>query len=399
MLMTMESPHTLGTHRFWKWTALFLGILAIGKGIREPNRWSMTQAQVDYSLGFIRRGLFGTLLKSPLHLNIASHYAALSLFLLLLLFFILGWLALRSGLVERIDEGEVLALFASSYTVTYLAHIDGYLDIPLAILCMVPLFVRNVGLRFATALACAAVGILIHEQFLFAFLPVTLLSFVVTGFETASRTERRLAWGSAMALALLATLLTFFVSLKASLTASQVQLMAAHVAASVDFKLDANFFSVLSRSSADNLALMKTVWRRPTFYLGQIQSVLLFFPTAALLIYALWRITRKRFTTRTWPIMLMALIAVLSPLCLNVVGWDKNRWSELVCLNAFIALITVCRFSGREPVTLPRTFLRLCLIVMMLNMATGGGMLDQQQIRPFPFIQRATQGSSSVDDR
>jgi len=395
--MTMESPLTLGTHRFWKWTALFLGILAVGKGIRTPNSWSMTQAQVDYSLGFTRRGLFGTLLKSPLHLNIASHYAALSLFLLLLLFFLLGWLALRSGVVEQIDEGEVLALFASSYSVTYLAHVNGYFDIPLAILCIVPLFVRNVGFRFIIALACTTVGIFIHEQFLFAFLPVMLFSFVVSGFETASQTERRLAWGSGIALALFAALLTVFISLSASLTPQQSQAMAAHIAASVDFKPDANFFSVLSRSSADNLKLMETVWRRPTFYLGQVQSALLFFPTAALLVYALWQVIRKRFTTRSGPIMLMALIAVLSPLCLNVVGWDKNRWSELVCLDAFIALITVCRFSSKEPVPLPRTFLRLCLIAMMLNMATGGGMLDQRQIRPFPFVQQTTQGSSSVD--
>jgi hypothetical protein len=37
-------------------------------------------------------------------------------------------------------------------------------------------------------------------------------------------------------------------------------------------------------------------------------------------------------------------------------------------------------------VRLPANLRRACIVVMLLNMATGGGMLDNRHIRPFPFL-------------
>jgi hypothetical protein len=80
------------------------------------------------------------------------------------------------------------------------------------------------------------------------------------------------------------------------------------------------------------------------------------------------------------------LLATLAPLRLNLLGWDLCRWNELLSLNAFLLLLLVSRLMGGEPVYLPVRLRRACLLVMMLNMATGGGMMDNRHIRPFPFM-------------
>ena len=80
------------------------------------------------------------------------------------------------------------------------------------------------------------------------------------------------------------------------------------------------------------------------------------------------------------------LLATLAPLSLHLLGWDKNRWNQLLCLNAFLLLLMVSRLVGGEPIQLPARLRRACLLVMLLNMATGGGMLDNRHIRPFPFF-------------
>jgi hypothetical protein len=80
------------------------------------------------------------------------------------------------------------------------------------------------------------------------------------------------------------------------------------------------------------------------------------------------------------------LLATLAPLSLHLLGWDKNRWNQLLCLNAFLLLLMVSKLAVGDPVRLPLWLRRACLLVMLLNMASGGGMLDDSHMRPFPFM-------------
>jgi hypothetical protein len=194
---------TPADRRFWGWTALGLGVFAFCKGIRQPNDWSYTQAQLDYSAGLIRRGFFGATLGHWLHLNLYGHFAVVSTALLLLLMAMLVLLARSSKLADRMPPGELLAVYASSYSVSYLAHLNGYFDIPLALLCVAPLFVRRTGWRLAATVCSTLLAILIHEQFFFAFLPLSIVS-VLFGTATArTAAERRLAWAGGALLAVL----------------------------------------------------------------------------------------------------------------------------------------------------------------------------------------------------
>jgi hypothetical protein len=93
------------------------------------------------------------------------------------------------------------------------------------------------------------------------------------------------------------------------------------------------------------------------------------------------------------------ILATLAPLSLNLLGWDKNRWNELLALNAFLMLLMVSRMMGGEPVRLPVWLRRACVVVMLLNMATGGGMLDGRHILPFPFMHNPDEVVCSCDGR
>jgi hypothetical protein len=377
---------TLSERRFWGWTAVGLGALAFGKGIREPNSWSYTQAQLDYSAGFMRRGLFGAALGHTLELDRYGHFAAVSTALLLLLFAALALLARSSKLAERTPPGELLAVFASSYSVSYLAHVNGYYDIPLALLCVLPLFVRSTGRRLAAAAVATTLGILIHEQFFFAFLPVLVVS-VLFGAATAKSTgERRLAWVGGVLLAVLGLGLMTCMVLHGPISPAQADTLWQSMARTTDHPLMPVVVKMLPLTARENLDNMRGVWRRSAYLPAQVESLLLFGPTAAVLSWATLLLLRRWKPGRHRWLYAGVLLATLAPLSLHLVGWDRSRWNELLSLNAFLLLLMVSRLVGGEPVRFPVRLRRACLLVMLLNMASGGGMLDNLHSRPFPFM-------------
>jgi len=381
-----RSAEARGERRFWRWTAVGLGAIAFGKGIREPNAWSYTQAQLDYSVGFMRRGLFGTVLGHWLGLNQYAHFAVVSTVLLLLLFCALALLARSSKLAERTPPGELLAVYASSYSVSYLASLNGYLDIPLALLCIGPLFVRRTGWRLAAAAVATVVGILIHEQFFFAFLPVLVASVAFGAATGKTASERKLAWTGAVLLAVLGVGMTWTMGRHGAISEAQTAQLAQTIARTADRPLNAEVLKVLPRTSRENQEIMKSVWSRPTFIPAQIESLLMFLPTAGVLSWAALLLLRRWMPGKHRWLYAGVVLATLAPLLLNMVGWDKNRWNELLCLNAFLLLLVVSRQMGGEAVRLPVRLRRACILVMFLNMATGGGLMDNLHIRPFPFL-------------
>ncbi len=388
----------LSGQRFWIWTAVGLGIVAVAKGIREPNAWAYTQAQLDYSTGLIRRGFFGATLGHLLQLNLYGHFAVVATALLLLLMALLALLARSSKLAERMPPGELLAVYASSYSVSYLAHLNGYSDIPLALLCVGPLFVRRTGWRLAAAACATVMGILIHEQFFFAFLPLLAVSILFGAATGKTAAERRLAWIGGVLLVVLGLGMTTYLARHASVSVAQNQQLRQSIALKADQPLDPELFKVMAFTSGKNLETMMTVWRRPTYLLGQIEGLLLFVPTAALLSWATLLLLRRCMPEKHRWLYAGVLLATLAPLSLHLVGWDKYRWDELLCLNAFLMLLLVSRMADGVTVQLPLRLRQACLLVMLLNMASGGGMLDDRHIRPFPFMRSpdAVVSSSAV---
>lgn len=388
----MNDAEALGERRFWRWTTIGLGALAFGKGIREPNAWSYTQAQLDYSAGFIRRGLFGSSLGHLLELNRYEHFVVVSTGLLLLLYAMLALLAQKSKLAERTPPGELLAVYASSYSVTYLASLNGYLDAVLALLCVAPLLVRRTGWRLAAATAATTLGILIHEQFFFAFVPVLVVSVAFGAATAKTRAERQAAWVGAILLAVLGTGLTWYMGRYASISETQADGLWQSMERTTDHPLHTEVTKVLPRTLHENLEIMRSVWRRPTYPPAQVESLLLFVPATAVLSWATLLLLRRWRPGRHRWLYAGVLLATLAPLNLHLMGWDKSRWNELLCLNAFLMLLAVSHQMGGEAVRLPLRLRRVCLLVMLLNMTTGGGIIGGLPTRPFPFLRNPEAG-------
>ena len=269
---------------------------------------------------------------------------------------------------------------------SYLANMNGYFDISLALLCVLPLFVRSTGWRLAAAAVATVLGILIHEQFFFAFLPLLVVSVLFGGATAKSAGERRLAWaGAALLLALGLGLMMNFLRL-GSVSLAQSEQLRQSIARATDRPLYPEVFATIPVTPRENLQVMKLVWRRPTYLPAQVEGLLLFGPTTVVLSWATLLLLRRWMPGRYRWLYAGVLLATLAPLSLHLLGWDKNRWNQLLCLNAFLLLLMVSKLAVGDPVRLPLWLRRACLLVMLLNMASGGGMLDDSHMRPFPFM-------------
>ena len=91
-----------------------LATISVAKAIRLPTYKAATQAQVDYSFGLIKRGMFGACFARPLHLEIYSRFAIFSWALLGLAVVLLLVFTWCSGAPWRLLSPEIVALFFSS---------------------------------------------------------------------------------------------------------------------------------------------------------------------------------------------------------------------------------------------------------------------------------------------
>ena len=176
---------------------------------------------------------------------------------------------------------------------------------------------------------------------------------------------------------------------------AQNQQLRQSIALKADHTLGPEVLKWILRTPQENLEIMKSVWRRPTFIPAQVESLLLFGPTAALVSWPTLLLLRRWMPGKQRWLYAAVLLATLAPLSLHLVGWDKNRWNELLSLNAFLMLLLVSRLADGVTMQLPVRLRQACLLVMLLNMASGGGMLDGRHIRPFPFM-RSPDAVSSV---
>jgi hypothetical protein len=386
------------SHFWWLATGVF-GVIAALKGLRAPGAWALTQAQLDYSHGLLKRGLLGTiygtlgmLQRRPLSV---IFFAELALLVVLLAVF-----TRRTGIVERFGTPAVVALFAGSYVVTYLFHIVGYTDIPNAAIAIGLLLIRNARIRFLAALPLFAVALLIHENFLFLFVPMVLLSFYLDG--SFGRIARRAAWSFGIVLALVACGVTLLTSLRPLFTDVQVDAYAATVRARADFPVRDDFFQVLSISPSDNLQMMSDDgWHHYLWWTYQAVALCVYLPLLLLLLHFCMRLLRAGSPalradkgTATSPgspprsTRLAVLLAIFSPLTLHLLGLDQVRWNTWVVVDAYLALGLLARQMPGMRFTLSKGERNAVVLAIAIGMASGYGLFDGATVNPYPFFPR-----------
>lgn len=371
--------------RFWLFAAWVFGVLSFLKGIRFPESWEYTQAQIDYRHGFIKRGLFGAVVTKRLHLQHYSTFTIFSFIALGIAVLSLIQLAKQSRLRDRVGDGEVLAVFFASFSMTYMANMNGALDILLIALTIALLLIRKPGVRFLAAVPVVTVALLLHEGFLVLFFPWLLFSFLVEAMGEREN-RRRIALMSA-GLILWAVVLTVAVALRPSMTAAGSEAFRVEIGRQTDFPLRVDFFDVLNRSTKDNVRLMMHHLNSPLYLIVQWAALVIFLPTAAVLVVIARRLLQLAPQEGLRKYGFPALLAVaISPLLMHGVGWDAARWDSYACLSAFIALLLVARVVPGKKLTLGPAMRNAMILTIALSMISGDTLLS---VWPnlYPYVQ------------
>lgn len=374
--------------RFWMLATIVFGTFAFLKGLSAPGNWALTQAELDYSHGFIKRGLQGALLGL---LHIRDFYPLCAYFFLqtAILFLLLIFMTKKARVQDRFGSLAPAAIFWSSYAITFITFAVGYTDIPLAILLTALLLIARSSTRFACSLVAVPLALLVHEDFLVLFLPVLLFSFVLDAALTPKGTRRRnlLCAGT---LGLLAVAITLAIAGRPHLSVAESDEFARQVQARVDFPIRANFFGVLAQPLSSSVHEAAAGLRDPKVFVPNLASLINLLPAVLLLLYLVRRLIRTALheheaAVRT-TIWIAALFAVLAPLALYVIGTDGNRWNAVSALAAYLVLLLLCRAlpAGRAP--LSNAERNAAMFVLAINMATGFGLFYDSSETMFPFF-------------
>jgi len=376
--------------RFWRHFIYFAALLGFLRGVRLPNLWAATQAQLDYSFGFVRRGFFGEAL-SLLHIH---HYVPFVLvsYGILAAFIAFLW---RYTLCAHASTANfiVASVFFSSLAFTYVVHLVGYLDIVLECLLLGTLFLSNVHLRAIVALPVAIAGTLIHEMFLVLCLPLLLLDLLL--WKDSSRFNRKSSRSVPWLYGTLLTGVTLFVVLSIarhpSLTQPQFAAYLNMLSHKADFPIRGGV-EILGRSIKENSALTGMWMHSRDWRHNQIDGILEFGPCIAFYLYLGLRLVRNRFQKRSQPILAaMFVITALSPLCLNLFGIDIYRWFALASLSSFVALSAISRYAGAVDIYeassgVPPWLRNVAVVLIALNLSSGSGLMDGYGVNTYPFM-------------
>ena len=387
------------------------GVFAVSllKGLRMPNLWSATHMTFNYSQGFIRRGLFGQVLRV---LGGRSIYHYNNLALIAVVLFALAVLAM-ARLIRRMlatvggDRGIVAAtlVFAASPGIVFLAHEIGYLDYVGFI--ALPLFIvwgattRRLWPIFYVAIALSVVLALIHESMIIMFAPtmwLVLASHVLKQdrARSLSRGTRWLLAAHAAAAALVALAASSVIGTVGTKSPVSIHALQASIQRYANFPLRGDGFEALYRPVRDNLLhLMPWFWKSPDNQRYLLDGILASLPgLVALVTYGIRLIARLPLPSL--PRLLLGalfLAATLAPQLLNFVGWDSARWNTISFVAAFCS-IAALRLLFRPGPADPRRYriedpwaitLAAVGIVCGLTADYNRFLFDGYVVRWFPF--------------
>jgi hypothetical protein len=365
--------------RFWAWAWLVFGSIAVLKGLRLPSRWGATEAIIGYDQGFIKRGLFGATFGKWFDLRHYDHFvvAAYAIFFLFLALLVIG--LYRSGVLKTARGQLVATVFGACFGLTYIAHIVGYLDILLALLELLLLLVPTPKLRALAAWPIAIVAVLIHEQFVLAFLPLVLFQLwldMPEGSPTRARALKLVPLLAAVVILVAAT------SLRVPFNDAQSASFQQALGRTADFPLREDCFVVLQRTGLQNV--LGTIHDLMGMHgiLKLFGGGLIMLP-AAVFICLMTRRTlaehgRDKFT------IVAALFASFSPFLLSVAGWDFPRWDALVCLQSFLVFMVIQRNRASIDAPVGERTRNLAIFLIAIGMATGKPLMDRAEIDSFP---------------
>jgi hypothetical protein len=372
-------------------------MLAVAKGVRLPGLWAATQLQIDYSFGPVKRGAAGATLRF-LHLPI-EHYWVFAAFSLCV--FALTAALLVAFIRRRYASREIAlltALFASSFAVTYLVHLIGFLDIILlAMTLCVLLLPQSRYLPFLALCVCLS-GVLVHEIFLLCFFPVLWFRFFLDAMLTSGAARRRaIVW----ALLLPAAVVAETIALAAARPMGTEELAAfqAALGAKADFPLRSDVLDVMGRTASENFTMVMERAKLPRWWVREAGGILSLFWMA---VFFSWQSARliARSTVRNKPLTIIVAVGVsLAPALTQIIAWDLYRWYAICVFAAFIALLMLVErlaadVQGEWLVSRSKT---VVFILMAFSLTAGAGFFEKYKVNTFPYADNLLEAKETYD--
>ncbi len=352
-------------------------IITVFRGVRFPNLWSYTHFLFNYDLGFIKRGLVGSIFSlfgNP-YFSSYEFFTFLSIFVLMV-DVLLIWLFLK----DLIKENDLIAtaiafLFASSMGIAFLAHMIGYLDLIGLGLTMLTLRIKNVKIRMISALIILPVMILMHEVQFVIYFPVLFLSLL---FDSRQWTIRN------------RVMVLVCISLVAGISMLSVldrgledkDRMAQHLEEKAGHSLRETAFEIFNWSTKDNIKVTWDAWSKAVVKRKMLDSMLVTMPLLILLLLLIWEMTSKSPTY----LRVFSILAPIAPLLLHIVAWDHARWNAFsVLVSFFIFWLLKTRVYDYTKLKKSQNLLIYMAFLLFLNGASYIPFFDERNIQSFPY--------------
>lgn len=363
-------------------------ILNLLRGVHLPNDWALTHFFITNDLGNVKRGIIGTIFT---HLNVPTLHSSFSLNLLCMGVAGLTWYLFARTLLDRSRDRPaaswLLLGLSASPAIPYLAHLTGYADYLGLLSILIAVKLKRPG--WLAAFAVIALGFLVFVHEGVALYTAPFLGWLLWRVGSVWERHQRSA---ACGLVLLVGLVGSFVVAQTSISATAAQSLFESSQATADMTLRRDVFDVLSRDVDANRTRMDQLWsaRRSKFESAQSLVVLLPFMLAASA-GTLKHCGGSRLERA------LAMLAILAPCSMFLVGGDIHRWLALTSVWAALAFIATLGdrsyHCNQSPISPP-----WCIALLAWGSMSSLPFFDGKQMRSVPFVDVQQWGMQLIRD-
>lgn len=329
---------------------IFLTIFNLGT-IENRMPYAYSHLFLNYSHGFARRSLYGTLFQSAPF--ISAKMALLLGYLQVLIAVVLTYVMFARHFCSSFRERLLFCfLFGGCGLLPHLGLIYAYLDVPLFSLLLITVFIiyawqEHYAVTLILVSVLTVIGFLVHEAYLLMFYPAVFVLLLL-----------RMKSSKLAALALLLhcvfVVCAFcFIILhgNASMDAASYFSLAK---ARTNIPIPDQVFGVMRGSAREQFDVAKSFYLRPTTILFMGVSLLTSLPYLLILwtlLSASVSATQPQHQLLSQWIRKLIPLLLATPLLLILAGFDFMRWLSSVCINVTIfAAFQFCFASNRDQI-------------------------------------------------
>ena len=370
-------------HFLWNFVVFTILGLSILRGIRFPNIWSYSHFLFNYEFGLVKRGLIGEIIK---HFN-SPWLSSYDFFVIVSALILIANIVLLSLLIRDLlnSKNWVLigcsVMFVSSLAVVFLSHSIGYFDHIGLLITLVTIKINSFSKKVLFLLPSLTFALLVHEAIAIIFFPVIFMSLL---FDMQAENKRhQFTW--LILLSTLVVIFTWFVS-NSTIKKSEAREMYSNLQTKTGYALRKDAFNVLHRRGKDNLIIMNKIWFQAKRLHQLIESLLVILPVLLTFMYLTIYMLKKS-NTKIY-LVILAILASLSPQLLHVFGWDMHRWNTLTITTSFLIWYVVYRSRNRLLLTeLPNGIYPIFILITFLNGISTIELFDNYSVKSFPFTE------------